>query len=237
MSEKKSQIKSKERVADFGEVFTAEREVNAMLDLVKQETERIDSRFLEPACGDGAFLIKILERKMDVVEKQYGKNQSDYERNAILVLTSLYGIDLMEDNTQQCRDHLFSKWDSIYTGKFKANTRQEIRDAAKYVLDKNILCGNALTLKKVDGNQNDLEDPIVFAEWNIVLGDKIKRRDFRLDVLLKAEEKTTETFSLFDDSPMGINNWMTDPETNEIVPAPIKEYPIVEYWRITEYGN
>ena len=76
----KGQVKSKKRVADHGEVFTAEREVNAMLDLVKQETERIDSRFLEPACGDGNFLTEVLKRKLIVVENRYRKSQLEFER-------------------------------------------------------------------------------------------------------------------------------------------------------------
>ena len=88
------QLKSKNRVADHGEVFTAEREVNAMLDLVKQETERIDSRFLEPACGTGNFLVEVLRRKLAVVDKNYKKSQLDYERYAVLAVSSLYGIDL-----------------------------------------------------------------------------------------------------------------------------------------------
>ena len=74
---KRSQTKSKQRVADHGEVFTSEREVNAMLDLVKHETERIDSRFLEPACGNGNFLAEILRRKLNVVKRRYGKNPFD----------------------------------------------------------------------------------------------------------------------------------------------------------------
>lgn len=75
------QIKSKKRVADHGEVFTAEREVNAMLDLVKQETERVDSRFLEPACGDGNFLAEILRRKLKEVRRKYKRSPFDYEKN------------------------------------------------------------------------------------------------------------------------------------------------------------
>ena len=93
-----AQIKSKERVAAHGEVFTAEREVNAMLDLVKQETERIDSRFLEPACGTGNFLVKILERKLDVVKKKYRRSPLDFERNSVLALSSIYGVDILADN-------------------------------------------------------------------------------------------------------------------------------------------
>ena len=84
------QVKSKQRVAEHGEVFTAEREVKAMCDLVKQETERIDSRFLEPACGDGNFLSEILSRKLTIVKKKYKRLPLDYEKNAILALSSVY---------------------------------------------------------------------------------------------------------------------------------------------------
>ena len=96
MTEK--QVKSKQRVADHGEVFTAEREVIAMLDLVKDETERIDSRFLEPACGEGAFLTKILERKLNVVIAKYSKSEHDFEKQSIIALSSIYGIDILTDN-------------------------------------------------------------------------------------------------------------------------------------------
>ena len=106
----KAQIKSKKRVASRGEVFTAEREVKAMCDLVKDETERIDSRFLEPACGDGNFLAEILTRKLNVVTKKYKKNLSDWEKYSLLAVSSLYGIDIMSDNAQECRKRLFSIW-------------------------------------------------------------------------------------------------------------------------------
>ena len=96
-------IKTRQRVADHGEVFTAEREVNAMLDLVKPETERIDSRFLEPACGSGNFLIEVLRRKLAVVEERYGKGQLEFERYAIVAIGSIYGVDLLEDNAAECR--------------------------------------------------------------------------------------------------------------------------------------
>ena len=104
------QVKSKQRVADHGEVFTAEREVNAMLDLVKQETERIDSRFLEPACGDGNFLAEILRRKLAVVKANYRRNPADYEKYAVIAVTSIYGIDILQDNVEACRERLFGIW-------------------------------------------------------------------------------------------------------------------------------
>ena len=103
----RQQIKSKKRVEERGEVFTNEREVNAMLDMVKQETERIDSRFLEPACGDGNFLAEVLRRKLDVVGKRYGKSQLEYERYAFVAVSSVYGVDIMQDNVEECRERLF----------------------------------------------------------------------------------------------------------------------------------
>ena len=110
----KSQTKSKKRVRDHGEVFTAEREVKAMCDLVKDETQRIDSRFLEPACGDGNFLAEILKRKLAVVRKKYGKRAADYEKNAVLAVSSVYGIDILADNVQACRARLDGIWEKEY---------------------------------------------------------------------------------------------------------------------------
>lgn len=110
----KSQTKSKKRVRDHGEVFTAEREVKAMCDLVKDETQRIDSRFLEPACGDGNFLAEILKCKLAVVRKKYGKRAADYEKNAVLAVSSVYGIDILADNVQACRARLEGIWEKEY---------------------------------------------------------------------------------------------------------------------------
>ena len=107
-----TQVNSKKRVADHGEVYTAPREVNAMLDLVKTETERIDSRFLEPACGNGNFLAEILTRKLGIVEKRYAKSQLEYERYAVLAVSSIYGIDILQDNVQECRHRLFGIFDA-----------------------------------------------------------------------------------------------------------------------------
>src|SRR5665647_2399067 len=105
------QVKSKQRVADHGEVFTDEREVKEMCDLVKQETERIDSRFLEPACGDGNFLSEILSRKLAIVKSKYKKSPYDYERNSLLAVSSIYGVDILPDNAIACRERLFAIWD------------------------------------------------------------------------------------------------------------------------------
>src|SRR3984957_8481069 len=142
-------VVSRKRVADHGEVYTAEREVTAMLDLVKQETARIESRFLEPACGKGNFLAAILERKLCVVESRYGQSQLDYERNAILAVSSLYGIDILEDNVATCRKRLFDVFEQQYNSLFKVAATDDCRISVKYLLERNIIWGDAFTLTTV----------------------------------------------------------------------------------------
>lgn len=234
------QIKSKKRVADHGEVFTAEREVNAMLDLVKQETERIDSRFLEPACGDGNFLAEILRRKLAVVRRKYQKSPYDYERNAVLAVSSIYGVDLLTDNVLVCRDRLFEIWNKEYTSVCKKEANDQARAAVRVILDGNIICGNALAMMCVDDEQQDTDQFIVFPEWSFPFNDaRIQRRDFRLDVLLKENEDEQHydtQFNLFGDDAMDIENWMIDPITSEVIPKPIKVYPIIPYRRLCENG-
>jgi len=226
------QVKSKQRVTEHGEVFTAQREVNAMLDLVKSETERIDSRFLEPACGEGAFLTEILRRKLVVVKDRYGKSPSDYERYAVLAVTSIYGVDILSDNTEICRQKLFEIWNKEYSANMKMQASDQCRECIKYILSKNILCGDALTLLQEDGS------PIIFAEWNLVTGDLIKRRDFRLDVLLGENLDNTSyehQMSLFQDSASSEDNWTMDPLTNNPIPKPVREYPLTDYRRLAQY--
>ena len=121
-----SNIKSKKRVTEHGEVYTSEREVNNMLDLVKQETERLDSRFLEPACGDGNFLIKVLERKVDVLLSQYKKNQYEFEKNSVVVISSIYGIDILEDNIEETQNRLFNYYKSVYSKTFKGLENKDL---------------------------------------------------------------------------------------------------------------
>ena len=136
------QIKSKERVSKHGEVFTAEREVNAMLDLVKQETERIESRFLEPACGDGNFLIEILRRKLAVCEERVKKKQFtqlQYEKHAVWAVSSIYGIELLADNAAACRERLLNYFTEQYQGLFKSKCKDNCIEAARYILSKNII--------------------------------------------------------------------------------------------------
>ena len=235
MEEKqRKQIKSKKRVADHGEVFTNEREVKAMCDLVSQECERIDSRFLEPACGNGNFLAEVLTRKLNRVKQLYKKNAYDYERYSVLAISSIYGVDIMQDNVKECQARLYEIWDKEYIKACKKNCNNETRNAVIYILSKNILCGNALTMMQVDENQQDTETPIIFPEWSLIMGVKLKRRDFRLDVLLKANSKPEDNKqkSLFDDE---LSEYLSiNPTTGEYMPEPIKIYPAVSYRKIME---
>ena len=193
------QVKSKQRVADHGEVFTAEREVKAMCDLVKTETERIDSRFLEPACGDGNFLAEILSRKLAVVKKKYKKSPLDYEKNAVPAAPSIYGVDILIDNVIACRERLFKIWDKAYSAVCKKECNDETRQAVRFILSRNIVCGNALTLLCVDENGNDTTEPIVFSEWAFITGNMLQRSDYTFAELLRENdsEKNNQT-SLFD---------------------------------------
>jgi hypothetical protein len=216
----KKQTKSKERIADFGEVFTNEREVKAMLDLVKQETERIESRFLEPACGDGNFLAEVLRRKLVIVKSRYGKNPDDYERYSVIAVTSIYGVELLKDNTIECQKRLFELWDLEYskiTGKFANN---ECREAVNFILNKNILNGDALSLKQTNG------DPIIFSEWSPINGVLLKRRDFRLDEMLEGHEEQITIF---------MSDWEYDDEVKAMIPKAIKEFPPVHYKKVNQY--
>ncbi len=194
------QIKSKQRVADRGEVFTAEREVKAMCDLVLTETQRIDSRFLEPACGNGNFLAEILSRKLDVCKRKYRRSSFDYERFSLLAIGSLYGVDIMQDNVVECRDRLFSIWEKHYKAICKKDCNDETRATAKIILQHNIVCGNALTLHCVDEQCNDTPEPIVFSEWTFPFNNALlQRTDYTFEDLLQQEEGVkTKQQSLFD---------------------------------------
>lgn len=226
-----SQVKSRQRVQDHGEVFTNEREVNAMLDMVKQETERIESRFLEPACGDGNFLAEVLRCKLAVVNARYRRSISEYEKYAFIAVGSIYGVELLHDNTVTCRERLFSIAESDYLRVCRKNPTPGFLDAIRYVLERNILNGNALSLKQVDENGADTEEPIIFSEWSIVTGDKVKRRDFRLDEMLEGSAEQAQ-FSLFGSSGTPTSEWEFDEETDAMIPKPIWEYPMVSFYEV-----
>ncbi len=186
--------KSKQRVADHGEVFTPAWMVEAMLDLVKDETVRIDARFLEPACGSGNFLKPVLQRKLATVLSRY--KQSDFERKhyALFALMCIYGIELLEDNVQECRQNLRQIFDD-FVG---LGPDSEWSRAAQSVLTANIIHGDALTLLTPIGS------PITFPEWGYLGTGKFQRRDFRYDSLTQRSAIKGSLFELLEEQDVFI---------------------------------
>lgn len=205
----KNLVKSKKRVVDHGEVFTAEREVNAMLDLVKHETERIESRFLEPAVGEGNFLVEILRRKLNIVDDRYQKSQLEWERNAITAISSIYGVDILEDNVIECRSRLLQIFIDRYEMLYKKSIKPECIKSAKFILERNMLWGDAL-----DYTNPITKKPIVFSEWSAVNGSLLQRRDYVFKFLV---EKTHQ-FSMFNDEGDAA-----------AIDEPIKDFPLIHF--------
>lgn len=197
-----SLIKSKKRVADHGEVFTPPWLVDAMLDLVKDEAERIDSRFLESACGSGNFLVRVLQRKLSAVQVKFGKSDFEKRHYALLGLMCTYGIELLEDNIAECRANMLD----VLAEYLNVSEVDDVYRAAFFVLSQNLVHGDALTMRTTDG------EPIIFAEWGYLGKGKFQRRDFRLDVLTGSSKFSAED-SLF--AHLGKHEIFT----------PIKTYP------------
>lgn len=207
-------MQSRQRIIDHGEVFTPPRLVNDMLDLVAHECQRIDSRFLEPACGDGNFLAEVLRRKLLTVDQRNAHNPDKWERDAILALCSLYGIDLLADNIAACRQRLLSVVSAAHTVRFKMPLPQAAARAAAYVLSKNIVQGDALTLRAGG------DHPIVFPEWSPVNGTMLKRRDFAYEHLLAHADMASGLFS--------------DLGQDVFVPKPVGEFPPCHYLNVAD---
>lgn len=217
------QVVSRKRVADHGEVYTAKREVNAMLDLVKEETERIDSRFLEPACGNGNFLVEILRRKMEAVRRQFARNRYEYDQASAMAVSSMYGVELLPDNVEECRQRLLLQYLETYQQHLSRKASPELERCIRFLLCKNILCGDALTMLQQNG------EPITFCEWTFIgTGGKVKRRDFELAELLRNVEY---------DKPKPGEEGLLFADTGEptFVHLPKREYPIVDYINLPDY--
>ncbi len=180
-------IKSKKRVADHGEVFTPPWLVENMLDLIKGETERIDARFLEPACGSGNFLVPVLQRKLAAVETKFGKSAFEKRHYALLALMCCYGIELLPDNIAECRANMLEVFAEYLN---LTDDADETYRAAFFVLSLNLVHGDAMTMRDMNGA------PISVVEWAYLSKGKFQRRDFRLDVLTGAASFSAED-SLF----------------------------------------
>ena len=196
-------VKSRQRVIDHGEVFTPEWMVNDMLDLVKDESERIDSRFLESACGEGNFLAVVLQRKLAVVQARFGSSEFERQNQALLALMCIYGIELLEDNVDSCRFRLMN----IFINYLQIENNSPFYAAAESILQSNILHADALTMM----TKSLVPNPIVVAEWSYLGKGNYQRRDFRFDTLTQMSSFGTDT--LFGD--IG----------KHAIFVPVKDYP------------
>lgn len=215
IAKQEKQVISLKRITDYGEVYTAKREINAMLDLVKQETERIESRFLEPACGTGNFLAEVLKRKSNIVKSRYSRSQLEYERYSVVAVSSIYGIDILEDNVIECRNRLFNIFNDKYENLYKKTVKEECKKAIRYILEKNIVWGDTLSLKTIEDNPK----PLTFSEWASVNGSMIKRRDFAFNEL--SSHTAIKGNLLFSDLGKVV-----------FIPTPIKEFPLTHYLKV-----
>jgi hypothetical protein len=198
-------IKSRRRVSDHGEVFTPNWLVDDMIDLVKFESERIDSRFLEPACGAGNFLKPVFIRKLATVQTKYGKSEFEKKHHALFALMCVYGIELLKDNAEECREGLLQ----IYADYLNAKPGESWYEAARNVLEVNVLQGDALTLTTGEGF------PITFPEWGYLGSGKFQRRDFRYDALTQRASMKDTLFELFEEHQIFVPTETFPPMTAE----------------------
>ena len=233
-NENTKQIKSRQRVADHGEVFTNLREVNAMLDLVRDESYRLDSRFLEPACGDGNFLAEILRRKLSLIENL--RYKTEWEFKSLIAVGSCYGIELLPDNAEACRQRLeeivltdyymsymsLKRFDDSNPGtpfrsgySYDSSILNEYHRSLRYMLQKNVVCGDALTYRTAEGK------PITFCEWTPIAGSmQFSRRDFQFDFLVTQSHQ----YSLFDEQGEA-----------QSFDEPVRTYPPLHYTQLYRY--
>ncbi len=203
-----SLVKSRKRVTDHGEVFTPSWMVEDMLNLVSAESERIDSRFLEPACGSGNFLKSVLARKLDTVKNRYGKSDFEKRHYALFALMSIYGIELLADNVAECRENLLKVFNDFLQGQHE----DVWSNAAMYVLEANVIQGDALSLTRSDGLH------IEFPEWGYLGAGKFQRRDFRFDALTQRSSIKGTLFELFEEHQLFV-------PTQTYPPMKVEEMP------------
>ena len=206
---------NRQRIIDHGEVFTPPGLVNDMLDLVAHECERIDSRFLEPACGNGNFLAEVLRRKLWTVDKKNARDRQKWERDAVLSVCSVYGIDLLPDNVAACQTRLLAVVNDAHAARFKEPLPEPATRAVAFILARNVVQGDALTFQQSDGS------PIVFSEWSPLNGTQLKRRDFKYDHLLGHAHMT--------DTPL-----FSDLGEDVFVPTPVGDRPACHYLKVAD---
>lgn len=228
--QRSTHVTSRQRVIDHGEVFTPGKLVNDMLDLVAHECERIDSRFLEPACGDGNFLAEVLRRRLAVVNQKRFRNINLWEQDALLSLACLYGIELLHDNVVMCRERLLAIFEVAYAELFGGHCRPACVDAARFIVNANILQGDALAMTAV-GDDNHPAHALLFTEWSMLARGYFKRRQFEYHQLVQCDDGTAG--DLFG-SACAIP---TDQGRTAFIAQPVRDLPPIHYLKLGSEGQ
>lgn len=218
------QVKSKERVKDFGEVFTNPREVKAMLDLVKDESYRIEATFLEPACGNGNFLVEILNRKLKTVS-EVATNEEEWINLALVGVGSIYGIDIQKDNVEESIERLLTIVKEKYEEKY-GTLGDNIVEAFKKVMSLNIIHGNGLTGMLCKANGEESKRELMFSEWDfskLQSENVVSRKLFSMNKMIAHNKKieadkkiTSQTGSLFAMVPQETKEEELKPQGSEV---------------------
>jgi len=172
------QIKSKKRVTEFGEVNTSFQTIEHIIDLVGNEAMRYDSKFLDPACGDGNFLVALFDRKLASLEGKLHKNATLCEEKLMIALGSIYGIDKLKDNIVEARIRILKQFSNAYAKLFDSEVKKNTLCSAEYIVSKNIIFGDVLTLEDYESRNE-----IIFSEW-FFSNMQINKIDHRIKSLL-----------------------------------------------------
>lgn len=204
-----------------------------MLDLVKPQSEDDGSTFLEPACGDGNFLIEILRRKLATVREKFRRSPVDFEQRALRVLGLLYGVDIDGENVDACRRRLFDEWEQTYRAVCRKNrVKDDVLQSAHFILSRNIIRGNALSMMKVDDRGNDTDEPIVFSEWALVGGMRIQRTDYTMNEMLANSDCVEKGQDIGEDAVAAPSDDLFASRTLAKFPKPVGKPVTKLYWRL-----
>lgn len=225
-------IKSKKRIQNHGEVFTPKRIVKKIFDMpnIREACKNLTSTFLEPAAGEGVFLVEVLNRKMKMVEKNYSNDLTRYENYSLLALSTLYGVELLEDNAQKCAMNMYQVYFEAYQkqalghgGKMK----NKVLDSAKMIISNNIAQGNFLTKSSANGK------PIVFSEWKPVnlrqnaKAIKVQRTEYTIEDILDGVEKDSGEPSIHSEKVEQLDLFdFCDEDNYELVEKRMKYVPV-----------
>jgi hypothetical protein len=210
-----SEIVTRKRVVDHGEVFTNPREIRLMMAQIA-EIKLLETRVFEPACGNGNFLYEILNAKLRNLNRSSKAGERQSQQKFVAAVASIYGIDLLKDNVLESRARLQELCEREYKRTTKTPLPTDLGDVLKHILAKNIIRGNSLTLRNIGRSSK----PIVFSEWIFISRDHVKRRDYEL-------------VNLVNQGHLGGVTHLSDLKKNGVIPKPVATFPSRHFLELT----